>query len=42
MSGEDSNAMAAALSDAIARMASEIADRVHKADVAAARAPDHR
>jgi uncharacterized protein len=41
MSGGDSNAMAAALSEAIARMTTEIADRVHKADVVAARAPDH-
>jgi len=40
MSGGDSNAMAAALSEAIARMATEIADRVHKADVEATRMQD--
>jgi uncharacterized lipoprotein YmbA len=42
MATGDSNAMAAALSAAIARMATQIADRVHNADAAVARAPDHR
>jgi uncharacterized lipoprotein YmbA len=41
MSGGDSDAMAAALSEAIARMATEIADRVQKANAVAARAQDH-
>lgn len=42
MASQDSNAMAAALSEAIARMATEIAGRVQKADAVAARAPDQR
>ncbi|HEX3759240.1 MAG TPA: PqiC family protein [Kofleriaceae bacterium] len=42
MPGRDSNAMAAALSEAIARMATEIADRVQRAELAAGRAPDPR
>lgn len=37
MPGRDTNAMAAALSEAIARMATEIAGRVEKAELAAAR-----
>lgn len=41
MATGDSNAMAAALSEAIARMATEIADRVKTADAAGARAQDH-
>lgn len=37
MSGGDSNAVAAALSEAVARMATQVGDRVQKADVVAAR-----
>ena len=37
MSGGDSNAVAAALSEAVARLATQVGDRVQKVDVVAAR-----
>lgn len=42
MSGYDSNAVAAALSEAVARMATQVGDRVQKADVVAARGRSDR
>jgi uncharacterized lipoprotein YmbA len=41
-SGTDSNAMAAALSEAVARMATELADRVQRTDEIATREPRRR